>query len=1360
MLSVTKLRVGQEAYQLSGVAESLDDYYTGAGEASGRWLGGGAERLDLTGEVDPAALRAVLAGLAPGSGGLTPNGEPLRAHPRRVPGFDLTFKVPKSVSVLYAVSDDPRVQGAIIDAGETAVAETLRWLEREAVRVQRGSHNQAWIERRRAELGDAATGIGPKRLVTSGLVAAGFRHRTSRAGDPLLHWHVLVANLAEGVDGKWSALAHPELYRHARAAGEVFQAVVRDELTRSLGVTWRPGRHVPEIAGIPEGLLRVFSKRRAEIDAWLAAHDTAGGWAGQERATLATRRSKPERESDRFDAAWKAEADAAGWGPADAERLLTLDRQRDNVEAGEVWRLPEVRFDLDGTPVVGDRVVDAEEWIADLLRRDLTAQASTFTRPQITQAVAARLGGGATVTTIERIVERVLASPQLLPVQPGSGDGRRWFTSRELHDVEARFIAALSRPVASPGPDQALAGAVVAARATLGVDQVAAVHALAGSAAAVSVLIGPAGTGKTFTLDTICHVFQTSGWQVVGAAPSARAALELTAAAGIEASTLHALAGQLARRDRQFSPDTLLVVDEAGMADVRTLEAVVTHAVGAGARVLLVGDHHQLPEVGAGGGFAYAAHHAATVAELSVNRRQHHPWEQHALAELRNGDVPAAVAAYLTHDRVDVAADTAEMLQAAVNQWFTARAQGLDPVLVAGTNDLVDRLNAAVIARLAATGALTAPPIRFAGGTFRVGERVVIRRNTPTHSSDGTRTRVANGQVGTICATTPDALTVRLDGGDAPVLLDQGFLARGGTLTHAYALTAHRAQGGTWDTAIAVGADGLYREGAYVALSRGRAGNRILLTSPEAAELERLANADLARHDTGLTPPEDRPRTVNEELLERLTQSRAKHLAHTVDPYHGRIDHLARTHTYQQLHQALTTAVHAAAAATNLVGADPDALARRQARADHTARHIAVGVRVKAFDRHNIGTVDTIDDRAGTATVRFCATDGRTAIRRFDWADLEILTPSPAPRPLSVPAADWLTATTAHLDGQRQRWDHHCRAHGAEPADVDRYQRALELHVQRHRADLAAEPPAWLTELLGPRPATPQGASTWDAGVDELSRWRLRQGYGAGVDGLGPRPDDPAGGAHWDRLQRRLADTRLWLAAHDDHRRPHWPAPRSRRELLDRADHLDHLFRTAPADQRDTIARLRAGQLTLDDASHALDAALSRQDERARWIVEHWPHVIEAVEISNALDQRTWGPDPNRLLNDIEHRPAAFHLTRAVARGESWIRPALCAIAHPDDTRLTDAALDWLERIATYRSRWKVSSPDPLGPDTVIGPQAIERDHLLDDLHAPATAPRQGSARPSTSPISAELDQLRRQLQQQASIRLDDGLSL
>ena len=398
VLSLAKLRVGQEAYQLSGVAESLDAYYTGAGEAPGEWIGGGASRLGLDGEVAAGDLRAVLAGLRPGSGGLSPNGTPIRPTRKRVPGFDATFKVPKSASVLYAVSDDPMIQGAVIDAGEHAVREAIGWLEREAVEVRRGNHNTAQVEARRAKLiaegKDPVDDGGPRRLKTSGVVGAAFRHRTSRAGDPLLHWHVLIANMAEGSDGRWTAIVHPDLYRHAKAAGEVFQAAFRAELTRTLGVEWRPGRHVPEIAGIPQGLLDVFSKRRAEIEAWLEATGGPTDAAGQQEAVLATRRNKPEREGERLDAGWKAEADDAGWGPVEAEALAAGWRPADPVGIDEVWRLGAVGFDEDGRAADYEQVVTPEEWISELLRKDLTVGSTTFTDTAVTEAVARRLGPG------------------------------------------------------------------------------------------------------------------------------------------------------------------------------------------------------------------------------------------------------------------------------------------------------------------------------------------------------------------------------------------------------------------------------------------------------------------------------------------------------------------------------------------------------------------------------------------------------------------------------------------------------------------------------------------------------------------------------------------------------------------------------------------------------------------------------------------------------------------------------------------------------------------------------------------------------------------------------------------------------
>ena len=1048
VLSLAKLRVGQEAYQLSGVAESLDAYYTGAGEAPGVWIGGGAGRLGLSGEVAAQDLRAVLAGMAPGGGGLTPNGETIRPSRKRVPGFDATFKVPKSASVLFAVSDDPRVQGAIIEAGDHAVREAIGWLEREAIEVQRGSHNKAWIEAKRAalvEAGEDPSQVGPRRLKTNGVVGAAFRHRTSRAGDPLLHWHVLVANLVEGADGKWSAFAHPDLYRQARAAGEVFQAAFRAELTRRIGVEWRPGRHVPEIAGIPQSLLDQFSKRRAEIEAWLEATGGPTDAAGQQQAVLATRRNKLEREGERLDEGWKVEAEAAGWGPADAEDLMATLTPAAPIGVDEVWRIGAVGFDEYGRAEDYERVVTPQEWIGELLRRDLTVGTTTFTSADVVRAIGQRLGAGCTVDTIERVTALVLASDQVLPVR--LPDGQQRYTSREMDAVERRFVDVVARRAGRPAVPAAIVDSAIAQRPTLGEDQAAAVEILATSTSTLSVLIGPAGTGKTYTLDTVREAFERAGWRVIGAGPSARAAVELTAGAGIASRTLHALAADLERGFERLDGSTLLVVDEAGMADIRTLEHVTTAAAAAGARVLLVGDQHQMPAVGAGGGFGYAVDAAGTVATLTVNRRQREQWEQQALTALRDGRIRQAVDAYLAHDRVVVTADADAMIAEAIARWAAALDAGHQPVMLAGTNELVDRLNRAAVNLLAQRGELPTDDADYGGTRYKVGARVTVRRNSEERSVDGETVGVANGQLGTITAAGHGRVTVRLDvRPDREVILDEGYLSRGGHISHGYALTTQRSQGGTWDTSITVGTDGLYKEAAYTDLSRGRVENVLIVTDPELTRLAAEVDPDLDRHDAGVDP--DDPAVLNEDLVERMSTSRAKHLAHSIDPDVDVVDLLARSRPLVDLEERLVLARQAARIATQQVGQTGQRLAQHAAAAEHNACRVEVGLRVKALDRHNIGTIEAVDDTAGTITVGFVSADGnRTAQRELAWHDIVIVDKAVPVHDLSADAAAALARFRADIDAQVARWDQIVTGLGSYPGEDRHMARAVDQHI-------------------------------------------------------------------------------------------------------------------------------------------------------------------------------------------------------------------------------------------------------------------------------------------------------------------------
>jgi hypothetical protein len=1323
VLSLAKLRVGKEAYWLSGVAESLHAYYTGAGEAPGVWIGGGAARLGLDGEVAPDDLRAVLAGMRPGSGGLSPNGTAIRPRAKRVPGFDATFKVPKSASVLYAVSDDPRVQGAVIDAGNHAAHEAIAWLEREAIEVQRGSHNKAWLERTRAELieaGEDPGGVGPKRLKTSGVVAAAFRHRASRAGDPLLHWHVLIANLVEGADGKWSAFAHPDLYRHARAAGEVFQAAFRAELTRTLGIEWRPGRHVPEIAGIPQSLLDLFSKRRAEVEEWLEATGTPADAAGQQAAVLATRRNKPEQEGERLDAQWKVEADEAGWGPDKADELIGRCHPRLPVGVGEVWRLAEVGFDETGTREDYERVVTPDEWIADVLRRDLTVHITTFTDSDVAQAVAQRLGGGATVDTMERLVDLVLASDQVLTVR--DGDGNQRYTSREMVEVEHRFIDVVTADQRHPAVDAAAVATAVTERPDLGDDQRAAVERLCAATGAVAVLIGPAGTGKTFTLDAVRDAYERSGYRVIGAGPSARAARELEAGAGIPSRTLHTLDGEIQRGLEELDGHTVLVIDEAGMADIRTLEEVVAVADQAGTRVLLAGDQHQLPSVGAGGGFGYAAEHAGTVAQLTVNRRQREPWEQEALAALRNGNVPAAVAAYLEHDRVVVTTDADTMVADAIARWAAAIDNGLRPVMLAGTNQLVDRLNRSAIDHLVARGLLPEAHAGYGTGRYRVGDRITVRRNSEREQTiAGDHIGVANGQLGSVTDIVGGRLVVRLDARpDVEVVLDERYLARGGHVSHGYALTTQRAQGGTWDLSITVGANGLYREAAYTDLSRGAEENWLIVTNPELARLIAELDPDLDRHDTGIDPDEDVE--LAEDLTERMSKSRAKHLAHSVDPDVECVDALARTEPLIHLEQRLGEARQAARLATQQVGADARQLARKLATAEHTARHAAVGQRVKALDRHNIGTIEDLNDQQGTVHVVFISPDGDVGERNLPWSQVVILDRAADARELTATAQTALDRYRGGIESKITRWNDTVTALGSYPDEVDHMQRAIHQHVTAAAAQLTGTQPDWLDQLIGPRPADPIGETTWDTAATEIARWRSL--HGITERGLGTPPAESDLNGQWAQLSRRLAATRNWLAAAGRHE-PSWSATRSHRDLVERRHTLEAILDTAPDDTRGVIVAVRAGQLALTDIDEILRAADTARDARKRWILEHWPHVVEHAEVTAALEQQQWGPDRQQLLGDLDEYDLDPPLEHAIDADEPWLQPALCALAIDERGQLNEAQIDWLNDVATYRDNHRVTTRDPLGALPDEPARRRQFDELVDAIDHISPVPEQ-----------------------------------
>jgi conjugative relaxase-like TrwC/TraI family protein len=264
VLTIGKLgasRARLEYYEAQ-VAAGAEDYYAGRGESPGRWRGSGVERLGLRlgGRVARTQFMALMQGRDPRTDGV------LREMGKRstVAGLDLTFSAPKTVSVLFAVAEG-EPSAALLAAHESAVDAALGYLEREACFTRRGRD-------------------GAERVRGEGFIAASYRHRMSRAGDPQLHTHVVVGNLT-CADGRYTALDARALYEHKSAGGAVYRAVLRWEVRRRLPwVLWRrSGRGLFEIAGVPEEVLRHFSQRRSEIEE--RAVELVGAGASELRAS-------------------------------------------------------------------------------------------------------------------------------------------------------------------------------------------------------------------------------------------------------------------------------------------------------------------------------------------------------------------------------------------------------------------------------------------------------------------------------------------------------------------------------------------------------------------------------------------------------------------------------------------------------------------------------------------------------------------------------------------------------------------------------------------------------------------------------------------------------------------------------------------------------------------------------------------------------------------------------------------------------------------------------------------------------------------------------------------------------------------
>ena len=818
-----------------------------------------------------------------------------------VAGFDLVFSPSKSVSTLWALGDD-ETRKAIEQAQDAAIADTVGYLEREAIATRSGKNGVAQID------------------VEGGIVATKFRHYDSRNGDPQIHDHLVVANKVKGSDGKWRTIDSKLLHRQGVAASEFYNSRVMERVSDALGVATElrevtPGkRPVVEIAGVDDRLTKGFSTRSADIRKTLAAlekdyrrdHGRQPNQAARiklaQQATLDTRPAKEHARSlSALRDVWQARAvEVVGRdGIADMFNAIRDAAQRASDASSDIDEPQPLDVEAASQQVVDTVSEHHATWGPHMIE----AEARRYVQAARIAGVDVPEGAVETITRHALDTDSVSVTPPAThgafqPLTRKDGEsiyvhkGRAIYTSAGILAAEDRLIdAARTRTVAPVGLAE--------------FDRTAAEHTgplddgqrnlareFTTSDRLVLVGTGPAGAGKTTALALAARATEQAGSRMIGLAPSAAAAGVFKEAVGVDANTIHGflkayeLHGDATPESEhpeamKIRPGDVIVVDEAGMAGTRNLAKVVDVAEAHGAHVRLIGDSRQLDAVESGGALRLLEREVGSVqldtihrfrnADGTVNRA-----EADASEELRD---PATTGDpftwYVDQGRV-VGGDVDRMTGEVFAAWQADTNAGKRSVMLAQQNATVSDLNARAQVFRISEGAVTgreAADLRDGLRAHR-GDTIVTRQNDSRLRTDRGRDRVKNNDLWTVDKVNRDgSLSVTHDGHGGRITLPADYVRDHVEL--GYASTVHRAQGLTADTSHVLADSSTSRSLAYVAMTRGKESNRLYVEVDDAQPVSDVLG-QIANNSEGMM-------SANETI--RAEQARVDDLVTLVDEY-------------------------------------------------------------------------------------------------------------------------------------------------------------------------------------------------------------------------------------------------------------------------------------------------------------------------------------------------------------------------------------------------------------------------------------------------------------------------------------------
>jgi Ti-type conjugative transfer relaxase TraA len=828
MLSISSRTAGSAAsYYIHNQKDGQkEDYYSKEGE--GQWQGKGAENLGLTGTVSERDFVALANGFNPKTGEkLAQNA----GQKERVAGFDLTFSAPKSVSIAMQVSNPIDAQ-KIQEAHDKAVTAALLFVQDK----------------------QAQTRIGHDGLNTqkTDLTIATFNHQTSREQDPQIHTHSFVFNFGKRENGSFGALDGKPLYDFKMATGAIYRAELASQL-KDLGYKIERDGDSFRLQGVSKEADNEFSTRSQQIKNELERTGQSGSKAA-EIAALATRKTKEIKDQNELKSMWKEQATVLG------------------------IREQDLKTDLHKTPE-SMLIAPTKESILDGItdNKSLVKEAEIYRKAAI--EAQGSLNANDTIAMAETVKKEAIQMQKV--GENGKAYGDTKYTNQATIDREKHIVelAKYDKTDNSLKPET-VQKALESNAFKLSSEQSKVAFELA-QRGSIKVLIGDAGTGKSTTLEVVKNAYERENWQILGAAPTGKAAAGLENGAGIRSDTIHKLHIKLEKGDLVLSDKTVLIIDEAGMVGSKQMESLLTKADAAGSKVILVGDHKQLQSVESGAAFRDIASQV-NPSRLEQIHRQKDEKDRAAVQQISKGEAAKAMANYIEKGQVTIEKSYQKAIEAVASKTIQNLDKSGSSIALASTNKQVKDINDNVRNQLKERGELqNSVKIQTEKGKLDLAknDRILLTKNNE-------QLNIKNGDLVTVLKVEKDQLTVKIDRtGESKTINTNEYKY----IEHGYAVTTHKAQGMTVDNAVVMAGKDTSQELAYVQSSRAKDETTFVFTKDTVNKL------------TEQTPPTEKMIATAEKIEEsRINRGEEKSLPENYKESFKECREYLNNTTYQQ----------------------------------------------------------------------------------------------------------------------------------------------------------------------------------------------------------------------------------------------------------------------------------------------------------------------------------------------------------------------------------------------------------------------------------------------------------------------------